>query len=460
MSYRDFEPAESPAGDLISPPSELKRSLSLADLIIYGLVFIGPIAPFAFYGYVSSTAKGMVVLAYVVGAIAMFFTAYSYKLLSADFPLAGSVFAYARRAIGEKTGFIAGWMLVLDYILLPAAVYLAAANALHDIVPTLPRWAMVLGFIVVGTAINYIGVQITALVNKLIVVVQLAVLVAFIVLGLYALNHGAGAGHLTLKPLYQAHVFSIGLVFSAVSLSALSFLGFDAISTLAEETKGDSKRLIGRATLISLALAAALFVVQTWIATDLANGMVFASPDTAFYEIIAIAGGKSFSIVTAFICAMTFGLSSASVVQASISRLLYAMAREGRMPAFMSAVHPKFRTPFKSLLFVSAVSIAVAMAFLNHFDLIGILVNFGALTGFLILHVTVVVHFIIRKRSRAYVRHLVCPSIGFCILAYVLYYMDPDAWLLGLSWFALGLGGYWLFVVRLPTRPTAAVPRR
>ncbi len=147
MSYRDFEPADSRAGDLASPPAELKRSLTLADLIIYGIVFIGPIAPFAFYGYVSSTAKGMVVLAYLVGAIAMFFTAYSYKLLSADFPLAGSVFAYARRAIGEKTGFVAGWMLVLDYILLPAAVYLAAANALHEIVTALPRWAMVVGFI-------------------------------------------------------------------------------------------------------------------------------------------------------------------------------------------------------------------------------------------------------------------------------------------------------------------------
>lgn len=460
MSYRDFEPADCLSGDLISPPAELKRSLTLADLIIYGIVYIGPIAPFAFYGYVSSTAKGMVVLAYLVGAVAMFFTAYSYKLLSADFPLAGSAFAYARRAIGEKTGFIAGWMLVLDYVLMPAAVYLAAANALHEIVTALPRWAMVVGFILIGTVINYIGVQVTTLVNRLIVAVQLAILAAFVILGLYALHHGAGAGHLTLKPLYQAHVFSLGLMFSAVSLSALSFLGFDAISTLAEETKGDSKRLIGRATIISLFLAAALFVTQTWIAADLANGMTFASPDTAFYEIIAIAGGKTFSIITAFICAMTFGLSSASVVQSSISRLLFAMAREGRMPAFMAAVHPKFRTPYKSLLFVSVVSIIVAMAFLNHFDLIGILVNFGALTGFLILHVTVIMHFIVRKRSRAYVRHLVCPAIGFCILSYVLYYMELDAWILGLSWFALGLAGYWLFIVRLRTSATNAVHQR
>jgi amino acid transporter len=432
----------------LAAPLQLKRSLSFADLIIYGLVFIGPISPFAFYGFVTSAAKGMVVLAYLVGAMAMFFTAYSYKLLSTDFPLAGSVYTYARRVIGEKTGFMAGWMLTLDYILVPAAVYIAASYALHEIIPSLPQWIMVTGLICIGTIMNYIGLQVTAVVNKIILVVQLVLLAAFVVVGLYALYHGAGAGHLTMKPLYQASTFSVGLVFSAVSLSATSFMGFDAIATLAEEVKGDSKRVVGSATLASLLIAAALFVVQTWIAADLADGMTFASDDTAFYEIAAIAGGKTFSILTASVCALTFGLTSATVVQASISRLLFAMAREGKMPSFMAAVHPKFRTPHKSLLFVAAVSIAVSLAFLRHFALIGTLVNFGALTGFLILHVTVVVHFVVRQRSRAYVRHLISPVIGFSVLAYILFYMETDAWYFGLAWLALGLIAYAIFLGR------------
>ena len=425
-----------------TPPLQLKRSLSLADLIIYGLVSIGPIAPFAFYGFVAGASKGMVALAYIVGALAMSFTAYSYKLLSADFPVGGSVYTYARRVIGEKTGFVAGWMLVLDYILVPAAVYIAASYALHEIVPSLPQWVLVVGLIASGTIMNYIGLQITAVVNKFILVVQLVLLVAFIIVGLGALYHGAGAGHLTLKPLYQPTAFSVGLVFSAVSLSAVSFMGFDAIATLADEVKGDSKRTVGRATIASLMIAALLFVIQTWIAADLANGMTFISNDTAFYEIAAIAGGKTFSIITATVCAVTFGLTSATVVQASISRLLFAMAREGRMPSFMAAVHPRFRTPHKSLLFVAAFSVAVSLIFLTHFDLIGTLINFGALTGFLILHVTVVVHFVVRQRSRAYVRHLISPVIGFVILAYILFYMDVNAWYFGLTWLALGLIAY------------------
>lgn len=441
------------------PPIQLKRSLSVADLVFYGLVFIGPISPFAFYGYVSSTAKGMVALAYLVGAVAMFFTAYSYKMMSADFPLTGSVYAYARSVIGERVGFMAGWMLVLDYILMPAGVYIAAAYALHDIAPSVPRWLLVVGFIGAGTIVNYIGVQIAAVVTKIILITQLALLGAFIVFGLYALHHGAGAGHLTMKPLYQPGIVNTGLIFSAVSLAALSFLGFDAISTLAEETKGDSKRVVGRATIVALAIAAALFVAQTWIAADLANGMTFASADTAFYEIAAIAGGKTFSVITACIAAVTFGLTSATVVQASISRLLYAMARDGRMPAFMAAVHPRFRTPHRALLFVAAASLVICALFLDRLDLIGILVNFGALTGFLILHVTVVVHFIVRRRSRAYIKHLVCPVLGFAILAYVLYYMAPVAWMLGLGWFAIGLLGYSFFIRKFQSpRPSAIEP--
>jgi amino acid transporter len=418
---------------------QLKRSLSFADLIIYGLVYIGPIAPFAAYGFVNDLAKGMVVLVYLVSGVAMLFTACSYKMLSADFPLAGSAYAYARRAIGEKTGFIAGWMLVLDYILMPAAVTIAASIALHEVLPLVPRWILAISFVGAGVVINYIGLQLAAIVNKIIMLVQLAMAFAFISLGAYAIYHGAGAGHLTMKPLYQPGVFNVKILFSAVALASISYLGFDGISTLAEEVKGDSRRLVGRATLATLFLAALLFTLQTWVAADLANGMRFASPETAFYEIAAIAGGKLFSSMAAIVCAVTFGLTAASVVPASISRLLFAMARDGRMPSFMATVHPRFGTPYMSVLLVGLVSLVMSLVFLDHLDTIALVSNFGALIGFLLLHVTVIVHFVVRQGSRAYFKHLACPAIGFAILAYVLFSMAPSAWELGLSWLAGGL---------------------
>ena len=378
---------------------ELKRSLSFTDLVIYGAVFMIPIAPFAIYGYVSDASSGMVALAYIIGMVAMFFTALSYKVLSEDFPIAGSAYAYAQRGIGETAGFIAGWMLILDYLLIPALTYVVAAAALYQLFPVAPRWIWIVAFLTIGTATNVIGVQATATANKLFMFGQLIVLAIFCVCGLYQLYHGAGAGHLTLHPLFQASAFRPILIFSAVSVCALSFLGFDGISMLAEEVKGDSKKTIGHATIVSLLLVGLLFVAQTWIAADLANGMKFESLDTAFYEIAKIAGGKPLALLTAWATAITFGISCSIVSQTAIARLLYSMARDRKLPAVLAVVHHRFKTPHVSLLLVAFVSLVISLGFLNHLDTLTNFVNFGALTGFMILHVTVIVHFIWRKRS-------------------------------------------------------------
>src|SRR5262245_11822802 len=237
---------------------ELKRVLSFSDLVIYGIAFMIPVAPFAIFGYVFAASSGMVVLAYLVGMAAMLLTAFSYKFLSADFPLAGSVYAYASRGVGETLGFVAGWMLILDYLLIPALTYVVGANALHDFMPAVPRGLWVLGFLAIGTVTNYLGVSATSNMSRLFIVVQLLVLAVFCVAGLYALYHGAGAGRLTLAPLFRPRAVNLQFVFSAVSICSLSFLGFDAISTLAEEVRGDRRETVGRATVAALVLAGAI----------------------------------------------------------------------------------------------------------------------------------------------------------------------------------------------------------
>src|SRR5262245_65334701 len=98
---------------------ELKRSLSMFDLLVYGLVFIVPGAPISIYGFVFNASAGMVPLVFLVGLVAMLFTAKSYVSMSRAFPIAGSVYAYAGRAIGPAAGFLAGWVMMLDYLLLP-----------------------------------------------------------------------------------------------------------------------------------------------------------------------------------------------------------------------------------------------------------------------------------------------------------------------------------------------------
>src|SRR6267143_4697589 len=217
---------------------QLNRALTSKDLIIYGMVFMVPIAPFAVFGFVWNEAKGMVPLAYLVGLIGMFFTALSYAAMSRAFPLAGSVYAYAHRGLHEIAGFFSGWLILLDYILVPSLLYLFSAVALRPLLPRVPDWIWLVAFVSFNAVVNLLGVQLTARVNRYMLGIELATLALFIVLGLGALYGGHGAGGLTVKPVYDPAVFSMATVAGATSIAVLSFVVFDGISTLAEESQG------------------------------------------------------------------------------------------------------------------------------------------------------------------------------------------------------------------------------
>ena len=165
---------------------QLHRALTTKDLVIYGLIFMVPIAPYSVFGFVYNDAKGMVPLAYLVGLVGMFFTALSYAAMSRAFPLAGSVYTYAQRGLHEIAGFFSGWLILLDYILVPSLLYLFSAVALRPILPNVPAWAWLAAFVSFNAAVNFVGIQFTARVNRYMLIMELAVLALFVVLGLVA----------------------------------------------------------------------------------------------------------------------------------------------------------------------------------------------------------------------------------------------------------------------------------
>jgi amino acid transporter len=425
---------------------ELKRSLSFWDLLIYGLIFMVPIAPFGIFGSVFSASGGMVALAYAVGAVGMVFTALSYAQMSRAFPLAGSVYAYAGRGIARPFGFIAGWQILLDYILIPALLYIISGIAMNAFVPDIPVVVWVIGFIVLNTVINYFGIELTARTNRVMLVIELVVLAIFLVIGVVALASGKATGD-ALSPIFDSDTFSVGLIFSAVSLAALSFLGFDAISTLSEENR-EAGHQVARATVLSLLLVAVLFIVQTWVAALLVPDRegLLAKGDTAgtaFYDAAEHAGGHWLYVLTAVTTAVAWGFADALVAQAATSRLLYSMARDRQLPAFLAKVHPSHRVPEHATFLVAAISVAVGVGMTlrddNGVSLLTTLVNFGALTAFLLLHVSVIVHYLVRERSRNYLRHLVFPLCGIVILGYVVVEAKVAAQAVGLTWLGIGL---------------------
>jgi len=422
--------------------THLRRSLSLGDLLVYGLVFIVPIAPFVIFGVVFNASKGMVPLTYLIGLVAMVFTALSYREMSASFPVAGSVYAYVGRGLHPAAGFLAGWAILLDYLLIPSLCYVAGAAAMHSVLPQVPQSLWIVAFIAFNTTINLLGIETTARASMIFLVGELVVLGAFVVLGVIAVSRGVGGAHLSLLPFYNPQVFQPGLIFSALSVAVLSFLGFDAISTLAEETKGGA-RVVGRATMYALCLAAALFIVQTYIAALLVPGQtVFAgeaATNDAFYNLSGVVGGGTFKLVVALSAALAAAIANALVAQAATARLLYAMARDGQLPRFLAHIHPVRRVPERAVLFVSGVSLLLGLFFVGQIGLLSSLVNFGALFSFLMLHVAVVVYFVLRRRVRTFALHLVSPVIGFVIIAFVLANSDVHAKLGGTAWLAIGV---------------------
>lgn len=424
---------------------ELKRSLGFRDLVVYGLIFMVPIAPFGIFGSVFQGAGGMVALAYAIGMLVMLFTAASYAQMSRAFPMAGSVYTYAGRGIAAPVGFLSGWMILLDYVLVPGLLYLIASVAMNSLVPAVPVWLWLVGFVVLNTVVNFFGIEMTARINRIMLLAELAVLAVFLVVGVVALAQGEGDGG-GFTPIYNGDTFSWGLVFGAVSIAVLSFLGFDGISTLAEENR-ESARAIGRSMVAALVLVGLLFIVQTWVASLLvpdADGLIKdGDPDgTAFYDAARVAGGAWLAKLTALATAIAWGFANSLVAQAATSRLLYAMARDRQLPRFLAKVHPKRRVPVNATLLVAAVSLALGLYMAERDDgitLLSSLINFGAMTAFLTLHVSVVVHYVVRSGSRDWWRHLIAPAIGFLILGYVVINAKVAAQKLAFVWLAIGV---------------------
>ncbi|MEV5552369.1 APC family permease [Nonomuraea wenchangensis] len=421
---------------------ELHRGVGLADLVFYGLVFMVPIAPFAIFGLVYAESGGMPVLAYLVGMIALLFTASSYAQMVKAFPLSGSVYNYAGRGIAPPVGFLTGWMVLLDYILVPSLLYLVASIAMNDVIPAVPVWAWVIGFVAVNTTINLRGIRMTIRLTRVMIVGALVVLALFLLVGVWALLQGKGRGF-SLAPLFNGDTFSWPIVFAAVSVAVLSFLGFDGISMLVEESTGGSEQ-VGRAMRLALVLAGVLFITQVWVAALLVpdpDGLLTSQSDTAFYDAAAVAGGEWLRGVTSIATALFWGLANTLVAQVAVSRLLYAMARDRQLPAFLARVSVRHSVPANAIMLVSALSVGLGIWMSLRDDGVGVLsslINMGAMVAFVVLHVSVIVHYTLRGRSRAWWSHLAAPLIGMAILILVVINANVLAQVLGLIWLALG----------------------
>jgi len=423
----------------------LRRSLSRRDLIVYGLLFIGPLAPVGVFGVLEARTGGAVALVYALATVAMAFTAWSYAQMSAAVPHAGSVFAYVTQGVGRRAGFLAGWLAMLDYLLIPSVAYLFCGIALHALAPAVPAWVFTLVAFAATTALNFFGVSVAARAGTIVVVAEVVVLALFVV-GAVAALAAHGPAKPWSAPFVGAAASHPAAIAGAMSVAVLSYLGFDAIASFAEETAGDSRQ-VGFAILFCLAAAGLLFVIQSYLAGVLSAidpADLAARPSaqgTAFYDLTRLAIAPWMATLLAVTKAI--GPAFAAMTgQAAAARLLFGMARDGRLPLALAAVDRRHGVPRVSLLAAAALTLIVSVWAARRDDGLDVLVSIvdvGALAAFTLLHASVVGYFLVRRKGRGRTAHLVIPALGAVVTLSVLVAASASAQLVGAIWLAGGV---------------------
>ena len=420
---------------------QLRKTLTLVQVVMMGLAYLQPMTIFDTFGIVSGLTDGHVATAYIFALIAVLFTAVSYGKLVQRFPSAGSAYTYAQKAISPHVGFMVGWSSLLDYLFMPMINILLAKIYLEAIFPGVPSWIFVVALVGMMTAFNLRGIKVVANLNSIIVVVQVAIMVVFLGLLVRGVYMGEGMGTLaTTKPFFSENAHVVPMITGATIL-CFSFLGFDGISSLSEETPNAGK-VIPKAIFLTALIGGIIFVVVSYFLQlyfpDISR---FKDPDASQPEIMLYVAGKFFqSVILCFSCVTV--LASGMAAHAGVSRLLYVMGRDGVFPEkLFGYVHPKWRTPTFNVLLVGAVAMSAVT-----FDLVTAtaLINFGALVAFTFVNLSVISQFYIReKRNRTlkdHINYLVLPVTGALTVGALWLNLESSSMTLGLVWGAIGLG--------------------
>ncbi|MDF2678821.1 MAG: family permease [Brevibacillus sp.] len=416
----------------------LKRSLSLKYVVFFGLAFMAPTTMFSTYGVAVHSTNGMIPTAYIVALIVMLFTAYSYAQMVKALPNAGAAYTFTQKSLSPHIGFLVGWTILLDYVLSPMISALLLGIAMGAYFPSIPMYIWILVFIVTVTSVNILGITVAAKFNTGLLFLQFGTLALFVAFSVQGLLNGKGAGTLfSVLPFVDSHV-NLSDFMAVIPLLCFSFLGFDAVTTLSEETKNPRKSLPRAIYLITIIGGIYYMIGSYFLQLVWPDYQSFQDPEAAYMEIAFEIGGN-FLISYVLAEGIMSSFSSAVASGTSASRILYAMGRERVLPAkIFGYLSPTYQTPVFNLLLIG--SIALCALFLNLTTAVS-LISFGAFFAFTFVNLSVISHYFIREKQRSImgtIRYFLIPLIGACLTGLFWLKLDIHSLILGSAWLALG----------------------
>lgn len=427
-------------------PLRLRKVLTLWDLIFYGLVLIQPTAPIPLFGVTQKLSNGHTVTAILVAMLAMVVTAVSYGRMAAIYPSAGSAYTYVGRAINPHLGFLIGWAMLLDYILQPLLSVVWISAALQSrYVHAIPYPITALVIVVLITGLNLRGIKTSARTNKLLMFVMCAVIAVFFYLAIRYLFHvDRWAGILSTQPFYDPKTFNANRIWGATSFAALTYIGFDGITTLSEDVKNPRRNVL-LATVLVCVFTGVLGGAEVYLGQRIwPNWHTFPNLETAFMDVCNRVGGPvlfqamgTILILAALGSGLTGGLGAA--------RLLFGMGRDGVLPRrFFAHLHPQSSTPTYNVLLIGAVAYGGALTLNyigNAYEHAGELLNFGAFLAFMGVNLSVFWHFTVltrKERRPRILSDIILPLLGFAFCALIWWNLNTLAKVAGGIWFFTG----------------------
>jgi putrescine importer len=439
----------SSTGTAASSTPRLRRTLTLWDLILYGVIVIQPVAPMSIFGVLSNRGHGHVVTTILIAMVGMLFTAISYGRMARAYPSAGSAFTYVGQEINPALGYVTGWSMVMDYMLNPMICIIWISQQAHVFAPGVPYAAWAVFFAILITWLNVHGVKTSARVNSALATGMGIVIAIFFVAAaryVFGVPHD-GAAFFT-RPFYDPASWNTKAVFGATSVAVLTYIGFDGISTLSEEADNPRRNIL-LATVLTCLVIGILSALQVYAAQLIwPSSEAFPNLDTAFTFVAGRAWAPLFAIVGVTLVVANFG--SGLGAQLGAARLLYGMGRSSALPkSFFGAVEPKRHIPRNNVLFVGA--LALVGAFLlpaiagaaTGYELGANLLNFGAFIAFMGVNAAAFVRYYLREKDRK-LGNLLPPLLGFLICFFLWLSLSTKAQIFGMVWMAVGIGfGAW-----------------
>ncbi|HWZ82489.1 MAG TPA: APC family permease [Terriglobales bacterium] len=434
-----------PATPATSAAPRLRRSLTLWDLILYGVIVIQPVAPMSVFGVLSNKGRGHVVTMILIAMIGMLFTAISYGRMARVYPSAGSAFTYVGQEINPALGYVTGWSMVMDYMLNPMICAIWISQQAHVFAPNVSYtiWAIV--FVAVFTFLNIQGVKTSARVNTLLAAGMGAVIaIFFVVAARYIFGHPHDEAGFFTRPFYDPASWDIKAVMGGTSIAVLTYIGFDGISTLSEEAENPRRNIL-LATVLTCLVIGILSAVEVYAAQLVwPASQAFPNEDTAFTFVAARAWQPMFVLVGVTLLVANFG--SGMGAQLGAARLLYGMGRSSALPkSFFGAVDPKRHVPRNNVLFVAAVALGGALLVSRGWFSYGLgaeMLNFGALIAFMGVNAAAFIRYFLKGEKKF--GNFFPPAAGFLICLMLWLNLSSKAWLVGSIWMAVGIAiGAW-----------------